>query len=171
MNKFTKHQLHRASRGFTLAEAAVCTVIVAMMLVAAMRAAAVSGVYQYKMAERATARFLADGLMADIHQLSYQDPGAAPQFGPEAPELASSKANYNDVDDFNGWSESPPQDRDGNVLPGLTGWQRSVAVQWVKASDISQTSATESGAKRITVTVSHNNVVVLTRVALRTSAP
>jgi hypothetical protein len=92
-------------------------------------------------------------------------------FGIESGETASSKANYDDVDDFNGWTESPPQDRDGNVMPEFTGWQRSVSVVWVSPTNLSTVSATETGVKRITVTVSKNSVTLATRVAIKVKAP
>jgi len=94
-----------------------------------------------------------------------------PLFGREVNELLSSKANYDDVDDFNGWSESPPQDRDGTVMSGLSGWQRSVVVDWVVAADPTQVSLSETGAKRVTVTVKHKGITIATRVAIRTNAP
>lgn len=156
---------------FTLVEAMLASLIVAVLLVAVLQTVGATGLARYKAGERATARFLADALVADITSLAYRDPGSSPVFGLEAGETAASKVNYNDVDDYNGWSESPPLDRCGNVLPGLDGWRRSVAVAWVNANDVTQTSATETGAKRITVTVAHNGVAVATRVAIRTNAP
>jgi hypothetical protein len=166
-----KFRNRTSTRAFTLVEAAVCTIIVASMLVAALRATALSGVYQYRMSERATARFLTDAMVTDIIKLNYKDPGSAPLFGQESTESAASKSNYNDVDDFNGWTESPPQYSDGTATPGLTGWQRHVTVQWVNSSNINQISLVETGAKRITITVSHNSVPILTRTVLRTNAP
>ncbi len=75
------------------------------------------------------------------------------------------------MDDYNGWSESPPQFADGTAMPNLANWSRSVQVAFVNPTNLSQTSTTETGAKRITVTVTHNGVVVATRVAVRTDAP
>lgn len=156
--------------GFTLIEAVVCTFVVGVLVVAAMRVSGFTQVAQYRASERATARQLADGLMSDILQMRYQDPGLLPLFGIELTELLTSKAGYNDVDDFNGWSESPPQDRDGNRVVGFTGWQRGVAVAWVNPNDPTQTSLVETGVKRITVTVKHNGAVLATRVAVKTNA-
>jgi MSHA pilin protein MshD len=75
------------------------------------------------------------------------------------------------VDDFDGWTESPPQLKDETVVAELSGWQREVSVQRVSAANPSQLVAGESGAKRITVTIKHNRLIVATRVAIRTKAP
>ncbi|HVT79556.1 MAG TPA: hypothetical protein VHM90_02775, partial [Phycisphaerae bacterium] len=76
-----------------------------------------------------------------------------------------------DVDDFNGWSESPPQDRAGNPMQDLAGWSRSVRVDFVSIANPTTVSATDAGLKRITVTVSKNNVPLATRVALKGRHP
>jgi type II secretory pathway pseudopilin PulG len=160
----------KSSAGFTIIEALLAIVLVGALLVAALQTASTSATAQYKAGERAMGRYLAQGLMSDILQKVYEDPNNVTLvLGVDALslELPTSKANYNDVDDYNGWTESPPQDQDGTVIPGFTNWSRSVLVEWVNASNISQTSATESCAKRITVTVKHNNITIATLVAIK----
>jgi hypothetical protein len=145
-------------------------VIVAVMLVAAVHAIGGSAAVRSRVTRRAVAPYLADGLMAEILAQSYQDP-VSPVFGPETAggESAISRATWDDVDDYNGWVESPPRDKDGTTIAGMSGWERSVAVVWVNPADLTQVSATESGATRITVTVRYNGVTVATRVAVRTN--
>jgi hypothetical protein len=155
--------------GFTLVEATMSTLIVSILLVCAVQVVGASGLTQYKSAERATARFLADGLLNDISALPYEDPNVTPLFGRESGESVASKANYDDLDDFDGWSESPPQYGDGSQIPNLTGWRRTVKIERLSPSDLSVQSI-ETGAKRITVTLLHNNVAVLSRAVIRTKA-
>ncbi len=81
------------------------------------------------------------------------------------------KTNYNDVDDFHGWTESPPQDRAGAVIPDLAGWQRTVTVEWVNPNDLAQTSAFDTGAKRVTIAVRYNGKPIASQVSIRTRAP
>jgi hypothetical protein len=149
----------------------VSTVLVGVLLIAALRSVGASVFTQSLSAQRTTGQMLADGLMAEILAKAYKDPAGAPQFGRESGESSASKANYNDVDDYQDWSESPPQLADGSTMPDLTGWQRSVAVDWVDPLDLSRTQWSDTGAKRITVTVRYNGVVIATRVAIRTEAP
>jgi hypothetical protein len=130
-----------------------------------------AGTARYKTADGAVGSFLADGLMGEIMTLAYEEPNGVPVFGLDAGEVPTSRSNYDDVDDYNGWTESPPADRNGVALPGLSGWQRSVKVEWVLASDPNQVSLVETGAKRITVTVKHGSIPVGAYVAVRTRAP
>jgi len=160
-----------ARRGFTMAEAAVAMVIVSVLLVAALRAVSASALTQYKAAERATGLALARGLMAEIVALYYQEPSGTPAFGRETGETATNRSNYDDVDDYNGWNQSPPQDKGGAVIPGLTGWTQIVSVAWVQWNDTTVTSSTETGVKRITVTIQHNSRTVATLTGIRTNAP
>ena len=158
------------ARGLTLIESMLAMLIVSVLMVAAMRAAGASGLTQYRSAERVRGCTLADGLMAEVMALEYQDPGAA-SFGLESGESSGTRASWNDIDDANGWSESPPQNRDGSDMPDLSDWKRAVKVEWVNSKNIGQVSASETGAKRITVVVSHADRIVATRVAVRTLAP
>ncbi len=152
-------------------EAAVSCALVGILLVAAMRTVGMSVVAQCRSAEQATGRLLADGLMAEVLAKAYEDPDTTPRFGLESGESSVSRAAFDDVDDYHGWSESPPEFPDGATMPDLTGWQRTVAVDWVDPSDPSRIVGWDTGAKRITVAVGHNGVAVCTRTAIRTEAP
>ena len=157
-------------RGFSLLEVALSALLVGVVLAAAMRTVGGSVFSQYRVAERITARFLADGLLTEILAKDYKETGST-TIGPDAGESSTSKAKYDDVDDFHNWSESPPQLADGTAMPDLAGWRRSVEVAYVDPADLSQTSLSDTGVKRITVTVTHNEAVVATRIAIRTEAP
>ena len=166
----TRRFSHRRC-GFTLIEAMISMTIVAVVLLAAIRAAGASARAHYQAAQRFKAQFLATGLIAEVLQTSYEEPRGGTIFGRDADELAGSKTNYNDVDDFHGWTESPPQERGGSPIPNLAGWQRSVTVEWVNPDDLSKTSAFDTGAKRVTITVRYNNSPVASHIAVRTRAP
>lgn len=150
-------------------EATAATVIVGLSLTASLRAVRSSVTGQRGTAEVERAAFLASAMMSEIKELLYQNPTTPVLFGPETGETG--RKQFNDVDDYNGWSESPPQNPDGSNLPDLNGWTRNVTVAWVTPTDVTKTSATETGAKLITVTVVHNNVVRATRVGVRTNVP
>lgn len=157
-------------RAFTLVETVICMVITGVMLVAALSAVAASRVGQYKLTERQRGELLAQELMAEILAQSYEEPGGAVNLGTDALEPGNCRANWDDVDDYRLWSASPPQEKDGTDIPDLEGWMRSSEVVWVNSADITQIVVANTGAKRITVTVSHNGTPVATLTALRTSS-
>lgn len=76
--------------------------------------------------------------------------------GPDAGETALSKTTFNDVDDFQGWSESPPQDPVGRALSGFSRYKRTVTVQYVDSSLAASGSATDY--KLVTVCASQTSV-------------
>lgn len=161
-----------AGRAFSLVETAICVVIVGVMYVAAMNTVAASRVSQSRINERGHGYLLAQALMGEILQQAYEDTEVAVRvFGIEPNELPiSSRAAFDDVDDYDNWSFSPPQDRDGDPIPNTGWWTRSVFVDRVKPENVNQVVGAERGVKRITVTVREGNRDLATLVALRSRA-
>lgn len=153
---------------FTIVEAVISTIIVAVMLVAALSTVGASRLAQQRTSRFDRGRLLAEALMAEIRRQPYEDPEGSVVFGLEAGETGTTREDFDDVDDYHNWSESPPTYKDGSAVPQAEGWTRTVTVQWVNSLDPSQPRTMESGAKRIKVTVSHNTVPQATLVAIRT---
>ncbi len=160
----------RFSAGFSLAETLMAILIVSGLLVVAMNTAGASRVAQQSLGERGVGQLLALSLMSEIQAQPYQDRGAA-LFGREIGELVASRATFDDVDDYDGWMESPPLYKDGSEIPDRAGWRRSVAVALVKVDNPNQTVLIDEGAKRITVTVTHNGREITILMAVRTDEP
>ncbi|MBC8108133.1 MAG: hypothetical protein H7Z14_16220 [Anaerolineae bacterium] len=146
-------------------------VIIAVMMTAALQTVSQSNLMQFRMLERARAQELARLLTNEILPLAYQEPVSAISFGAEAGET---RATFDDVDDYNGLSESPLTYRDATAmgLPGPATWRRTVTVVWVDPSTLADASPqVESGAKKITVTVYHRGFAAATLSTIRTNAP
>ena len=161
----------RLRRAVTLVEAVVSTAIVGVMLVAALNTVGASQVTQNKMGQRSRALLLAQDLMAEILQQAYEDPDlASGSFGLTVAEIADGdRSLWNDVDDYNGWSASPPQQKDGTELSDFDGWGRSVAVGWVDSTEVGTERVSDTGVKRIVVTVTFNGLPLAQLWALKTS--
>ena len=155
--------------GFTLMEAVISTVIVAVMLATALNTVGASRLTQHKAVLVSRGRMFAESLLAEILPQSYQNPTEPHVFGLESGESGSTRGAYNDVDDYSGLSESPPVAKDGSALPNAANWSRSVTVAWVDPLNPTQVSGTETGAKRITVMASFRNVPQATVVAVKTA--
>ncbi len=166
--------LHRTTRGISLVEVTVSVLLVSLMMTAAIRSVAIARTIDYKMTNSGRGKLLAQSLLSEIVQLPYRDP-VVPSLtiGPDAANLEISRATYNDVDDYNGCTESPPKKKDGTLLAtDLTGWARSVKVEWVSTAGLTgAASLTETSCKRITVTVTYNGATAGTMVGFRTDAP
>lgn len=156
-----------ASRAFTLAEAALSAVLVGVLVVASLRALGAATVARYKTSETLRAQLLADDLLAEIMTRLYADPGGSVTLGRDAGELAASRASVNDADDYDGLTETPPRDTANNMMTGYDNWSRSVSVVWCPLANLTATSLTETGIKRITVSVTHNGVPVATATAIK----
>ena len=171
MKNFARTIRTARRRATTLVEVAVSTLFVGILMAAALQAVRNSSSTQYKASERATAEFLGDALLAEIVAQPYEEPTGAVLFGRESGESGSSRAAWDDVDDYTGWTDSPPKKKDNTTIPDLTGWQRSVTVQWVTLANTTIVSGTETGLKRIVVSVSHNGSAIWNRAALRGKWP
>lgn len=91
-----------------------------------------------------------------------------PTIGTDTGEGSSSRTDFDDVDDYHGWSASPPQDRGGSDLVDYAGWTRSVTVEYVNpVQPGSLGTASDGGAKRITVTVTDPRGAQTTIVGVR----
>ncbi len=158
-----------AKRALSMIEVALSTVIIAVVLLSAMNMVGAAGMSMSSMANRATGTLLAQQLMAEILEQAYQEPSLdSDSFGIEAGEAATgNRSLYDDVDDYYKWSASPPQNKDGSLIPDRSDWRRSVAVDYINPADLTQALESNSGVKRVTVTVSFNNVLVTSLVALR----
>ena len=159
--------------GLTAVEVLLSTLLVGIVLVGSLEClqAALRG----RMANEGCARseFLAQQLMVEILNDDYEDPTDAVTFGPESGEPAGGagpRSGYDDVDDYHAWSQTPPQDRAGNDLVGFQDFQRDVTVEWVDPSNPANTTGSDQGTKRITVSVLHYGVVKAQLTALRTNS-
>jgi hypothetical protein len=160
--------LRRKHRGLGLTEVVASTLIVSVMLVAALDTLGAVFRSQRLNAVRLTGPGLAYELMGEILSLPYEDPedpGGA--IGGDSGESGGDRVDFDDVDDYDDWSSDDAEDKNGVTHPGYIGWQRTVQVRWVRVSAIATTESNESGLKLITVTVTDPDEVATTIRALR----
>lgn len=155
-------------RGFSHVEVVVSTLIVGLMLVSATNL--LGGVVRSRAVSGNTARavLLAQEMMCEIAGVAYAE-ATTPLFGPEAAESTGNRSLFDDVDDYNGWTESPLTTRSGATIANTTGWTRGVAVAWVDPTAPSTTVGSDQGVKRVTITVQRNGQTFARLSALRTS--
>lgn len=156
---------------FTLVEAAISMVIIAVMVVAALETVGAAAKARALTLDRRIGSTLSHDLMAEVLQNAYVEPIDTPNFGRESGESGGSRANYDDVDDYDGWSESPPVTKADATIPGFSGWSRAVTVRQVVPATMTVVgSSTDTGLKQITVTVTSPSGKKTTLQALRAKA-
>jgi hypothetical protein len=157
-------------RGFSLIEAAFSIVLIAVMFAAVMTTVGAARLVRYKTDGRSRGSTLAHDLMAEILQAPYEEPDGPAPLGRDGGEGGGDRIDFDDIDDYDGWTSSPPELKGGTALSLPAGWSRSVEVRWISPSDLALISGTETDAKRIIVTVKHKNVTMAQVTAIRTRA-
>lgn len=151
---------HPHARGMTLVEVAVSTVIVGVMMTAALSAVAASARERVAMANAATAQALGEALMSEIDQVPCGSGMLAVALG------ASNRSAFDDVGDYSGLDDSPPKERDGTAIAGTAGFSRSVSVTNVSPTTLASGSPS-SGFRKVVVTVKHNGKPLATLWTIR----
>jgi len=141
----------RASRpGFTLVEAVISLAIVTTMVVVGLEMMGASAKARIVQREQSSATGLARQLLSEIRPCRYADADQPTGFGPESGEV---RATFDDVDDYNGYVESPPRFKTGAAVPGYDGWTWKASVARADRGNPDNGAGSETGLKRIAVTV------------------
>jgi hypothetical protein len=185
------------ARAFSLVECAISMVLVATMFAAGMAAAGSAARDRRTQSNLRTGQRLAAQLLNEIVQQRYVDP-AKDTIAPAAGVSTTDRSNWTHIDDYTGFSQTPPVDRSGKAVAGAAGWtwQATVAYEPVSTPSTappgsggflggllgavggavsatlgtSSGSASDTGLKRIIVTVTSPHGKVTTLTALRCSA-
>ena len=155
-----------------MAETVLSTVLVGFVLVGTLQIVGPIAQSTTVHADRLVAANLANELSEQVATKFYTDPDIddIDAIGIDASEQAKVRADFDDVDDFHGWAASPPQLSNGDVLSNLSGWSRSVEVNHVLLADAATISKTNTGLKRITVTVTHHGTTLARVITLHSQA-
>jgi MSHA pilin protein MshD len=167
----TNQRTRASRRALTLFEVVASTMIVGMMAVAALNALGAATKSADSIGNRAVALGLADELMSEIVQAAYNDPNQTPILGRESGEAATPRSGFDDVDDYTGWNQSPPQYRDGTIIPDRTNWRQKVTIAYVQPGNptLATPGNADQGAKRINVTIEFNGKVLAEQYAIRSN--
>ena len=137
-----------AARALPLAETAVATAIVGLMLVAALNTVGAAVATGVAVRDRQEAALLCEALLAEIAAQPYAVPGS--------PQPGSTRDTFDEVGDYAGWSAAPPQTAAGVVLGDYRNWRRSVELTWIHPWSLDGDFGFDTGARRVRVTVSRD---------------
>lgn len=147
----------QSRRAITLAETIVSTLLVGLVLVGTLQIVGPVIRSGSVMADKAVASNLARELSDEIATKYFTSPiisdvesmGAA---------VGETRSTYDDIDDYHGIANSPPQLSSGSPMSNLSGWTRSVQVVHVDMNNPQTISGSYTGLKRVTVSVSKGGV-------------
>jgi MSHA pilin protein MshD len=157
-----------ARRAAGIAEVLICTVIVGMLIVSALDAAGMVFRTQRLNSDKLTGPGLAQDLLAEIMSMPYtdpQNPGGA--IGVDSGESAANRTTFDDVDDYHNLSSADAKNKDGTSRTGYTGWAQAATVAFADVATGVASGSTDTGLKRITVTVTSPTSVATQLVGLR----
>jgi prepilin-type N-terminal cleavage/methylation domain-containing protein len=132
----------RRKDGFTLIEVLIAILLIGLAIVSLISANGAFTQANAAGAELSTAEFLIEQIRELTTVLAVIDPNTGTStFGPEASETL---ADYDDLDDFNGASFSPPIGANRNALTDLSAYTQQITVENVNASDFEQVVSNHS---------------------------
>jgi type II secretory pathway pseudopilin PulG len=143
--------------GFTLIEAALVTTIISFGVLAMLQLLAVGTVSNNDGAEMSTAINLAKSVREMMIGMSIADPQTPTHWGSEAGE---NLATYDDIDDFDGKTYSPPIDARRISIAALPDWS-----QTIPRADRRSQSADHHGPQW------HHGRCTASRVTVKTTTP
>ena len=158
-----RHQAQRMavsrwrSHGIAYIEVLLSSIIMAVLIVSAMKLFANLGRSRQSVVGQEAANYLALQMIEEIKQQHYADPEMAGGSGLGADEVGTTRELYDDVDDYHEWSSRPPQDRDGNFLNQYADLLRQVEVNYVAANDFTLVVGSDEGFKRVVITISRQD--------------
>lgn len=166
--------VYQRQRGVTLVEVAVATTLVAVVLVASLETLGGAMRTMRETTSQTNAKSLLQQMMAEVLSVSLEDPdGNTSGLGPEADEPSSptDRLAFDDLDDFDGFTRSPPEDREGVALPGYTGWTQAWTVRYANdepdGSDALTEAVSDQGLRWVSVEVTDPTGTVTRLDALR----
>lgn len=175
----------KRNRAFAMVEVVLSTLIVGGLAVAALSMAATSAQFKASashLAEgRALCRMLAEEIAAKpVADWStggmefYMKAGTVTVSGDDRTAktivgMTGKRSNFNIIDDYDGYTDSPPEDINGDDIPGFDGWTRRVTVSLARFGNPGADSLDELGLRRVTVTAEYGGKTIATTTFLRSS--
>lgn len=177
------HARGRVPRGLALVEVIASIAILGILMTAVFRCVAAAAVARTRTIERIQGAALCENLMNEILSQEYTNTTPPPSglnvnisilginVSLSTPGGNPSRASFDAIDDYDGWTASPPIARDGSVIPGYLGWQQRVAVELATlATPNGAEAGAETGLKRVTVVITRDGREISRMVALRSGA-
>ena len=141
----------KVSKGTTLIEVVVSSLLVAIVLVTTLRSTLLIHSSTSQIDRQIIWRLAADELLEELRGLHYAEPDGATRLGCDDGESTDNRQSWEDCADANGYQTNRLSYRDGSMI-GTTPITAAISVQYVSPTDFSR-STTDLGLKQVTITV------------------
>lgn len=146
-----KRSLNKNTHGFTLIETLVATIIIGIAVCALVMSTISQTQANAFGIDTSTAEFLSEEIRALMMPLSVVEPDSVTAtFGKEAGETVV--ADFDDLDDFDGSTFSPPIDVNGTVLNDFASYSQIITVENVDPANLTNVVA-DNGSSIVRVSV------------------
>ncbi len=154
--------LKQSRRAITLAETVISILLISFVLASTLQIVGPLSRSSALQADRLVAANLASELAEEIATKQFLDSNAASpdDIGIDGDDSVFTRSNFDDIDDYHGWSSSPPKMSYGVTNSSLNGWTRTVDVKHVLVNDPGTTSGSYTGLKKIIVRVYKDGVLL-----------
>ena len=152
-----------------MAETIVSTLLVGMVLVGTIQIVGPTVRSGTVMADKVVASNLARELSDEI-ATKYFKSTVEDDLDFIGTESGASRRFFDDIDDYHGLSNTPPQLSNERTLTQLAGWTRTVKVAHADLNNPSVDSGAYTGLKRVTITVRKDGVTLAEMVSLHSHA-
>jgi len=153
---------------FSIVETVFSILLVSGVVVAALNSVGAATSSRHFVDGKARGQLLAESLMTEIMAQGYVDDSGAATLGPEMAEVDVDRNEFDDVDDYRNYIDSPPKNREGELISGFSNWSRTVSVVLADPVLPNNLAAEDAGVKKIKITVKCDGVPVATLVAFKT---
>ena len=145
------------NNGFSLVEVLVATALVGVAIVALVAANSVFTQNNSAALDLSTAEYLIEQIRELTMQNLSPGTGMLPVVDPDGGTTKeASLALYDDIEDFDNETFSPPINADRQPLSIFAAFTQKVTVQWINPSDFTQVATVTSPFVRVTVDIYHH---------------
>ncbi|MEM9825956.1 MAG: hypothetical protein AAF958_05180 [Planctomycetota bacterium] len=155
-HRHLKSQWHRKCRtsrgGLTLVEVLVSVLLISGLLIGSIAASTGLSERRARLEQDENVETIFASIFDELRNVHFEDP-ESPVWGPEPGE--TTRADFDDLDDFDGQSWLEPLDRQGRPFRSASGWRIDLAVEVVQANlrrvRVTHTAADGTAETRATV--------------------
>lgn len=154
---------HRCRPGMSMVEVAIASLVLGLMMSAALNAAALAAKIRGNQTAKSRALQMCTDLLSEMSAVPFPaDTKTIPSAMTPGP-----RNSFDDLFDFAKWKSQPPVDPSGASLQGADNWERGVLMWWANPDHPMTISPTATGLVWIRVQVRRNGILLAEATMLR----